>query len=169
MQVDDNVLVEHSRPQVIRHNAVFNHPPIPGHMGSVMTNVMTDNWYNDMVRGSVYRAGSHNLERAGKFVLGMQARDEDQKTWSMNRFRRSREAARFWHQMDSQLEELKGMKKQYADPAVGEGWPPEQQMASPRAAPGAYPCVGRRCRHSAFPADLHHKGTMPSSLNLRGF
>merc|ERR1719359_1896240 len=101
-----------------------------------MTNVMTDNWYNDMVRGSVYRAGSHNLERAGKFVIGMQARDNDRKSWSMNRFRRSREAAVLWDKMDSQLEELKGMKhekeedkeKEKEEELEGEkayeGWPP---------------------------------------------
>mmetsp|Transcript_65354 Transcript_65354/g.181295 ORF Transcript_65354/g.181295 Transcript_65354/m.181295 type:complete len:307 (+) Transcript_65354:41-961(+) len=120
---EDEWLSAYASPPVIRHNSCFLHPKgLDDGTGFQPTRpLLMGCRYHDMVKETVYRKGSLDVERIAKHIATARDREAEQTAWSNNRFRKQREMADMWRDMRETFDEIAGrLPQQEARPTMDE-------------------------------------------------
>jgi len=130
---------ESCSPPVIRHNSCFLHlRGLDDGTGFAPTRpLMAGCRYHDMVRDTIYLAGSRDVRLVGQYLASRPQREAEQMEWSKNRFRKQRETAALWQDMRQTFDEISG-RPQGARPAT----PEAAQLPSGAPQPGLGVGVG---------------------------
>lgn len=130
-------------PPVIRHPICFNKPR-RGSNSQVTRPLLDCNChYHDMVRETIYMAGSHNTAKIGKYLDSRAEREAAQAEWSSHRFRKQRETAALWQEMRQTFDQISG-RPQGERPVTSEAeTPPPPAGSTPSRASARFSAFGR--------------------------
>lgn len=153
-------------PVTIRHNTQFHRwPKETAQTGLRPTNsVLAGGTSHELVADTIHRASTIGLERAGKFVMGMPGREADAREFSALRFRKTRDDARLWDELQDVFDEARGIQTRHKEGC-------SDDFADGRTLPWHEPpaqgpvTVGSR---QVAPVSSRHDSAMGSQRPLRG-